>query len=304
MSAAPAKKRNLLLPILILAGFFLIFLALVFLVFVIKLAGSEVSFGTEPVAVVKIEGPIYESLDTLKELEELREDDDVKAVVVRIDSPGGAVAPSQELFEQLKKLRANKKIVVSMGTLAASGGYYIACAADKIVASAGTITGSIGVIIEGFGLQDLLRKVEVENRVIKSGLYKDAGNPFRRMEEFEREYLQGISDNLYQQFLTAVSENRKIPMEKMRELAQGKVYSGQSALEVGLVDALGNIYDAIALAKKEAGLPEKAGVSWPAKPSAFESFFKSEEAGSMLGFLKRRLPLSNLPVWLYQGAAW
>lgn len=304
MSAAPAKKRSLLLPILILAGLFLIFLALVFLVFVIKLAGSDVSFGTEPVAVVKIEGPIYESLDTLKELEELREDNDVKAVVVRIDSPGGAVAPSQELFEQLKKLRANKKVVVSMGTLAASGGYYIACAADKIMASAGTITGSIGVIIEGFGLQDLLRKIEVENRVIKSGLYKDAGNPFRHMEEFEREYLQGISDNLYQQFLTAVSENRKIPMEKMRELAQGKIYSGQSALEVGLVDALGNIYDAIALAKKEAGLPSTAGVSWPREPSAFESFFKSEEAGSMLGFLKRRLPLSNLPVWLYQGAAW
>lgn len=304
MSEAPAKKRSLFFPILILTGLFLIFLALVFLVFVIKLAGSDMSFGTEPVAVVKIEGPIYESLDTLKELEELREDDDVKAIVVRIDSPGGAVAPSQELFEQLKKLRVSKKVVVSMGTLAASGGYYIACAADKIVASAGTITGSIGVIIEGFGLQDLLRKIEVENRVIKSGLYKDAGNPFRRMEEFEREYLQGISDNLYQQFLTAVSENRKIPMDKMRELAQGKIYSGQSALEVGLVDALGNIYDAIALAKKEAGLPSTAGVSWPAKPSAFESFFESEEAGNLLGFLKRRLPLENLPMWLYQGAAW
>lgn len=235
-----------------------------FIVFVF-LSGSQsgrlLNFGE--IEVVKIEGPIFDSLHTIKELNRLQKSKSIKAVVLRIDSPGGAVAPSQEIYEEVKKLRAVKKVVVSMGTMAASGGYYIACAADKILAQPGTITGSIGVIMESFGFQHWLEKSQLENRVMKSGTLKDAGSPLRSMTPEEQAYLQSIIDNMYGQFTEAVSQSRKISPEKIQMLSDGRIFTGEQAHKAGLIDGLGTIYDAINEAKKLAGLAADAEVIWP-----------------------------------------
>ena len=297
------NKHPILWTLLIICVIFLTVVASVITLAFRSLSGSRsASFGSdEPVVVVQIEDTIMESLDVLKELEDLRTDDDVKAVVLRLDSPGGAVAPSQEIYQQVLKLKKSGKIiVVSMGTVAASGAYYIGCAADKIVANPGTITGSIGVIMESVGLQELVKKFALESRVIKSGPFKDAGNPFRDMTETERTYFQDIVNNMYEQFLTAVSENRKIAMDKLRTLAQGKVYTGLQAKEFGLVDELGNIYDAIDLAKKLANLSDDAGVRWPREPSAWEKIWKGDEAGALTRLLFKGGQGLRLPAYQLQ----
>lgn len=276
------------------------FLGLMALGFLAAMVGEhEFSFAKAPIVLVKIEGGIFDSEKTLKDLEACLHDRNVKALVVRIDSPGGAVAPSQEIFAELIKLKkAGKKIVVSMGTVAASGGYYIASAADKIVANPGTITGSIGVVMESFGLQDLAQILHVEPRLIKSGKMKDVGNPFRQMTDEEKIFLQKLSDNMYDQFLNDVSEQRQIPLEKLKVLAEGTIYSGQQAHELNLVDALGNVYDAIDLARREAGLPENAEVRWPAKPSVLENFFSANSENASLQNLLLKLKTRQWPVLL------
>lgn len=261
---------------------------------------SVLPFGGGSVAVARIEGPIFDSSSTLEDLEDLRKDNSVKAVVLRIDSPGGAVAPSQEIFEEVKKLKSSGKVVVvSMGTVAASGGYYIACAGDWIVASPGTITGSIGVIMEGFGFAELLKFAKVESRVLKSGAYKDIGNPFRDVKPFERDYLQSLLDNMYGQFKSAVAEQRKIPADVIDGLAEGKVYTGQMALANKLIDGFGTIYDAIDIAKKKAGLPEKARVIWPRDNESPLSFLIPGHTKSMLSHLFRVMSGETpVPVWM------
>lgn len=258
------------------------------------------SFSRSPVAILNVEGPIFESIETLKKIDDLYNDDHVRAIVVRVDSPGGAVAPSQEIFRELKRLKEKSKtVVVSMGTVAASGGYYIATAADKIVANPGTITGSIGVIMQSFGVKDLVKKFMIDPRIVKSGAYKDAGSPFRDMTESEISYFQNLSDDIYEQFLRDVSKARDIPLEKMRDLAQGRIYSGSQAKEKGLVDELGNLFDAIALAKKLSGLPEEASVRWPSQPSAFEKWFASGAGASMIwqNFFEK-MGFLTMPMWM------
>ena len=255
-------------------------------------------FGFGEVAVIKIEGPIFDSIPVLKELRFYQENDAVKALVLRIDSPGGAVAPSQEIFEEVKKFKKDKIVVVSMGTLAASGGYYIASAAHKIVASPGTVTGSIGVIMETMGVGEVLKTLKLESRVIKSGEYKDIGSPLRGVEPKEKAYLQAMLDNMYHQFVEAVSEQRKIPLETMKGLAEGKIYTGQQALEVGLVDQLGTLYDAIDEAKKMAHLSEDAGVIWPREErfpwGPFRSFLQLGKVFKWFGWVTEQgfFPLS------------
>lgn len=294
-------KRSVILALVVLLALVVMgFFAFVFLMAIFGTEGAQPFFNAQ-IAVVKLEGPLFESLDTLKELEEYREEPQIKAIVLRVDSPGGAVAPSQEIFSQILKLKEkSKKIVVSMGTVAASGGYYVASAADKIVASPGTITGSIGVIMQSFGVQELAKKFMVEPRTVKSGLYKDTGSPFRDMTPGDRAYLQALSDDVYEQFLRDVSEQRHLPLEKVRDLAEGKIYSGKQAKELGLVDELGNIYDAIALAKQLADLPEDAKVKWPHEPSSFEKWFASgsSSASLMWGNLFDRLGDLSLPLWM------
>ena len=291
------KKSPWVTCLVFVSLFFVFIWGLVFIV----VAGWDGGFGTKPVRVVKIEGPIFDALETLKKLDEIAKDDEVKAVVLRIDSPGGEVGSSQEIYEEVLKLKKHKVVIVSMGNVAASGGYYIACAGQKVLTSKGTVTGSIGVIMESVGVQDLLGKLSVENRTIKSGAYKDAGSPFRAMTAGEKVYLQNLSDNLYHQFLSDVSKARNIPMEKMEEIAQGKIYSGEQAKELGLVDDYGNLYDAIALAKQTAHLPDDAKVEFPKEPGAIETFFGGEDAKSLISTFAQKYLLQSQPLLLLNG---
>jgi protease-4 len=297
-SDSPRKNRSFFWIFIVVMGLaFCGFVGIVALMAVFS-PDHRVSFLQKPIDIVKIEGGIFESEDILKDLQEDIEDDSVKAVLLRINSPGGAVAPSQEIFRQVLKVRAaGKKVVASMGTLAASGGYYIASAADKIIANPGTITGSIGVIMENFGVEELAKTLKVEPRTIKSGKMKDAGSPFRSMTDEDRAFLQNLSDDMYDQFTRDVAEQREIPIEKIREIAEGKIYSGRQAKEIGLVDEIGNFYDAIELTRKVAGLPKDAGASWPHEPSAFEKFFGGESAEGALRDLFFKLGAKPLPAW-------
>jgi protease-4 len=219
----------------------------------------------ERVGVVEIKGLISDSRAAIKQLERYERDPAIKAIVVRINSPGGAVGPSQEILREIEKVKQKKKVVASMGTLAASGGYYIACGADVIMANRGTATGSIGVIIQFTNVEALTKKIGLDFFNLKAGRYKDVGTPFRPMTKEEQAYMQELIDNIYQQFLRDVARNRKIPLEKMRQIAEGKVYTGEEAKKVGLVDEFGNLPDAIERAGRLGGIKGKVEAVYPAK---------------------------------------
>ena len=199
---------------------------------------------TKKIAVVELEGIIMKSRETVEELYRQADDASVKGIVLRIDSPGGAVGPSQEIYETVKKLKSKKPIVVSMGSVAASGGLYSALGATKIYAQSGTITGSIGVIMQAPNFTELAQKVGVEMVTIKSGKLKDVGNSFRKMLPEEEEYLQKTLHASHQEFITAVSNSRNIPREKVVGFADGRIILGTEAKELGLIDEIGDIYDA------------------------------------------------------------
>jgi protease-4 len=196
---------------------------------------------------------INDSRETIGRLHELRKDSRIKAIVVRIDSPGGSVAPSQEIFDAIQRAKKDKKVICSMGTVAASGGYYIAAACDKIIALPGTVTGSIGVISEMPHVQDLLKLARVEIDTIKSGALKDVGSPLRSMTSDEKQFFQKFVDGVYDQFLTDVSTARKIDKNELRKIADGRILTGAQAKEAKLVDELGNLEDALELAMKASG---------------------------------------------------
>ncbi len=180
---------------------------------------------------------------------------------MRIESPGGGVAPSQEIYNAIRKLREEKPVVASLGGLAASGGYYIASACDAIVANPGTLTGSIGVIVELGNIQDLLQKIGVQPEILKAGEYKDMGSPVRPLTDVERGLFQQMIDSVHAQFISAVASGRKMDESKVRELADGRIFSGEQARAVGLVDSLGGLEDAIAIAAERAGISGEPHVS-------------------------------------------
>jgi len=227
-------------------------------------------WGSEKIAVVEIKGVILDPQPVVEKLIKFRKNENIKAIVLRIDSPGGAVGPSQEIHAEVKKVQREKKVLVSVGSAAASGGYYIACAADKILVNPGSITGSIGVIIETLNVEELLQKIGLRPGVIKSGKHKDIGSPIRPMTPEEKKLIQGVIDSVHEQFIQAVAEGRKLPVEKIRPLADGRIFSGDQARSLGLVDELGTLQDTIALAAKMAGMkgepevlyPEKKKISW------------------------------------------
>ena len=208
----------------------------------------------EKVGIIRVEGVILDSKDVIDELKTYAKDSSIKAVVIRIDSPGGAVAPAHEIYKEIVKLKKEKKVVASMGSVAASGGYYIACPADKIVANPGTLTGSIGVIMEIPNIEGLMKKIGVETKVIKSGKHKDIASMFKSMSEEERKILQSVLDDVHDQFIRAVSEGRNMKYENIKELADGRIFTGKKAKELGLVDTLGNLDDAVNLAGKLSGI--------------------------------------------------
>ncbi|OIP63895.1 MAG: signal peptide peptidase SppA [Nitrospirae bacterium CG_4_9_14_3_um_filter_53_35] len=214
------------------------------------------ALGREKIAVIEIQGIILDSKDILDHLKLFSEDRNVKGIILRIDSPGGAVAPSQEIYSEIRKIheKGEKKVVASFGNVAASGAYYIASATDKIVSNPGTITGSIGVIMEMSNIQELLDKIGVESYVVKSGKYKDIGSITRPMSEEESQILQSVLDDVHMQFMEDVSKGRGMAMDKIKEIANGSIFSGRQALGLGLVDKLGSFQDAVDLTKELTGI--------------------------------------------------
>ncbi len=246
----------------LLAALGLVVIIIIVLAFVISLGSPGRG---EKVAVVKLEGVIIDSTDICMELRGLAERDDVKAVVIRINSPGGAVGPSQEIYSEIKRLRKTKTVVASMGTIAASGGYYAASAAEKIVANPGTITGSIGVLVEFVNAKELLDKIGLKGYVVKSGKYKDVGSPLRKMEDDEIRMLQGVVDDVNDQFIGAVAEGRGMEEAEVRRIADGRIFTGAQAVGIGLVDQIGDLTDAIDLSARLAGIEGKPYVIYPEK---------------------------------------
>ena len=214
---------------------------------------DDISDAEEKVGVVEVKGYIADPQETIQDIRRYREDKSIKAIVIRIDSPGGGVGPSQEISRELQRTLQDKKVIASLGAVAASGGYYIASAASGIVANPGTITGSIGVIMGFTDIQGLLQKIGVTPVVVKSGEYKDIGSPVRTMTDAERTLLQTFSDQVHRQFITAIAEGRHIEYEKVASVADGRILTGENAHELGLVDRLGNLEDAIAWAGEMGG---------------------------------------------------
>jgi protease-4 len=235
-----------------------LYIALFFLGILVISAFTTVMSGDlttyEKIALVRIEGPIFRSKYIVDEIQEYVKSKTIKAIVIRVDSPGGGVAPAQEIYESVKRAAAKKVVVISMGASAASGGYYISAPASRIVANPGTLTGSIGVIMEIPNIKGLMDKIGVKAEVVKSGKYKDIASIFKDMGNEERTILQNLMDDVHEQFIQAVAEGRKIPIEEVRKIADGRVFSGRQALKIGLVDELGDLEHAIEVAKKMAGI--------------------------------------------------
>lgn len=208
----------------------------------------------ERVALIRVEGMIVDSKDTIDEIKEYVKDPSIKAIVLRIDSPGGAVAPAQEIYEEIKKAVAKKKVIASMGSIAASGGYYIASPATKIIANPGTLTGSIGVIMEIPNIEGLMSKLGIKTEVVKSGEKKDMASIFRGVKKEERAILQNVLDNVHEQFIKAVADGRKMLYDDVKKIADGRIFTGEQALEAGLIDELGNLEDAVQTAAKLSGI--------------------------------------------------
>jgi protease-4 len=250
----PPKKRPLRAALTVIG---LIGLGLVAVSVLAALVQDIGWFGGDKVAVIRIEGVILDSREAIEELRRYRENPNIKAIVLRIDSPGGGVVPSQEIYTEVRKARADGKVklVASMGNIAASGGYYIAAATDKIVANPGTLTGSIGVIMELANVKALLEKVGVQSVVIKSGKHKDLASPFRTMSPEDRALLQGVLDDVHDQFIQAVADGRGLQPDRIRDLADGRIFTGRQAKTVSLVDELGDLQDAIKLAGRLVGIP-------------------------------------------------
>jgi protease-4 len=201
------------------------------------------------IAVVELKDEILSSENIVRQFKKYRENSSVKGIVFRVESPGGGVAASQEIYEEVRKTReSGKPVVVSMGAVAASGGYYVSCGATKIVANPGTVTGSIGVISQFMNFNQLLGKVGVGTTTVKSGKFKDTGNPYREMTDEEKKYFQETIDDVYQQFLHVVETERNLTHDVARKLADGRVFTGRKAYEEHLVDTLGTYEDAVSLA--------------------------------------------------------
>jgi protease-4 len=263
--------------------------------------GAGFAFGPR-VAVVELEGVILDVSDLVQDLKAYRENPSVRAVVIRIDSPGGVVGPTQELHEALMRLRrAGKPVVASLGALAASGGYYVAVAADRIYADPGTLTGSIGVIMQLPNVEGLLKKVGVDYVVVKAGRYKDLGNFARPMTPDERRVLQTLLDDVHGQFIDAVARGRKLDRATVVQFADGRIFSGTRALELHMVDALGGLEDATEAAARLAGLSLPPHVIMPRRRLSIFDLVRSElglpRGAAALG---ARLPVFKTPLYLME----
>ena len=236
--------------------------------------------GQDRVALIRVEGVILDAQATISELKHYSENPLVEAIVLRIDNPGGGVVPSQEIHDAVKRVKnkSNKAVIASMGTVAASGGYYIAAATDRIIANPGTLTGSIGVIMEMANFEGLMKKVGVEGVVIKSGRFKDVGSPLRKMSDEERKLLQSVMDDVHHQFIQAVADGRSLEVSEVEPLADGRIYTGRQAKEARLVDELGDLDDAIHIAADIAGMEGEPKVVEPRKRFSVRDIIESRWA--------------------------
>jgi protease-4 len=252
------------------------------------------------VAIVELEGVIIEVDDVVRELKAHRDNSTVRAVVMRINSPGGVVAPTQELHDAVLRLRdAGKPVVASLGAVAASGGYYVAVACDQIYANRGTLTGSIGVIMQLPNLEQLMKKIGVDYVVVKAGQFKDVGNIARPMTADERRVMQALLDDVHGQFIDAVAAGRKLSREDVLRFADGRVFSGVQAKDLRMVDALGGLEDAVQAAAKLAGIPGTPSVIQPKRRFSIMELLRSQLGGSAAGlFLRPTLPAFRTPLYL------
>jgi protease-4 len=267
-----AKKSDVVIAVIIIISFLLISILTLFAFIGLSDEGSLLWTGMgDKVAIVDVHGVIENSADVIRQLRKYAKDGSIPAVVVHVDSPGGGAAASQEIYEEINKLREEgKKVVASMGSVAASGGYYVSCAADTIVANPATLTGSIGVIFQFPIAEELFKKIGVKFEVVKRGEIKDIGSIDRSMTQRERESLQSVVDDTYEQFVEVVATSRGMEREEVLKIADGSIFTGNQAKELGLVDELGNLQDAIKIAGEMVGIEEfpktikevKKRISW------------------------------------------
>jgi protease-4 len=254
----------------VIFGIFLLFLVVTVFFLLVYVLGSSTedkhSFALDnKVGIVRVEGFIGDTRDVVEQLNQFGKDDAIKAVVLRIDSPGGGVASSQEIYAAVTDLKKKKKVITSMGSLAASGGYMVACATDKIVANPGTMTGSISAVMHFANVEELLKKLGLKASAVKSGKFKDIGSPVREMTTEERALIQELVDDIYDQFLDMVARDRNIPKENLRKIADGRIFTGRQAQKLGLVDYLGDMGYAVTLAGEMSGIKGKPEVVYPKK---------------------------------------
>jgi protease-4 len=278
--------------IIVSAGLFLIIVAGVFGISRLMTRGDSndrstfnLDFGgKDVVGLVRIKGNIFDARKTVESITKLRRNPRVKSLLLRIDSPGGAVAPTQEIYEEVQRFRkTGRKVVASLGSVAASGGYYIASAADKIFSYPGTVTGSIGVIVVLPNAEKMLGKLGLSFNVIKSAPHKDMGSPFRSMTDEDRRVFQNLIDDTFGQFVMAVSKGRNISIERAREIADGSVYSGERAKKLGLVDELGSQWDAALVAARFAKINGEPRLLEMKTREGFLEFFTKSVMGLLDG---------------------
>ena len=284
------ERKTVLTGVSYFLLFSLLFFAVMFWMAKIGLDPASGGAGGEQIALIRIEGVITQSEEITKLLKQARENEHIKAILLRIDSPGGAVVPAQEIYEAVLKIResGNKKVVTSMGTIAASGGYYIASASHFIMANHGTLTGSLGVIMELMNVEGLLSKVGIEQKTIKSGANKDVGSPFRAMTDEDKMLLQHVSDDIHQQFIDAVAKGRSLPVAAVKVLADGRVFTGRQAKAVGLVDGLGTLEDAVQKTAKLAGIKGEPKIVETQNEFSFFKMVQSRVWGSSAYFSSLR----------------
>jgi protease IV len=265
------KRQSTLLAWAIAGGgVFVLFVVTLFalVLYTVRDDGDAFSFGDNKIGVVELSGIILESRSLIEQLQRFAENSSIRAIILRIDSPGGGVAASQEIFNEVLRLRKLKKkiIVSSMASVGASGAYYIACGTDKIIANPGTVTGSIGVIAEWINYGELMKWAKLKSIVFKSGELKDAPSPVRELTLTEKKYLQNIIDDMYIQFVTAVAEGRRLDVEQVRGLADGRVFTGKDAKAKNLIDELGGLEEAVEITSKLAQISGEPKLVYPSKP--------------------------------------
>jgi protease-4 len=281
------KRKRILMGL----GIIVILLVILFsfLFFIGRFTGrpGRFAFG-DKIGIVEIKGVITQSAEVIEEIHQYQEDEGVKAIILRIDSPGGGVGPAQEIHREILKVKSKKKVVTSMGSVAASGGYYIACASDLIIANPGTITGSIGVLMQFSNFEELLKKIGIRGVVLKSGEHKDIGSPFREMTPEEKKIMQEVIDNVHQQFIQAVAEGRKLDRAKVVQIADGRIITGEQAKKLGLVDQMGNLQDAIDTTAKMVGIEGKPNILYPKKKFSLLELLIKEMASTFLNILSEK----------------